>query len=48
MPLRSVEDAVGEYKRGKLHSGRGGKLVKSRKQAIAIGLASQRRAGGKR
>jgi Family of unknown function (DUF6496) len=34
-------------KRGKLKSGRSGKKVKSRKQAIAIGLSEARRAGAK-
>jgi len=34
-------------KRGTLRSGRSGKRVKSRKQAIAIGLSEARRAGGK-
>lgn len=42
-----VEKAVHEMKRGTLKSGRSGKKVKSRKQAIAIGLAEARRAGGK-
>jgi hypothetical protein len=32
-------------KRGKLKSGRSGKTVRSRKQAIAIGLSEARRAG---
>jgi hypothetical protein len=36
-----------EMKRGKLRSGRSGRLVKSRKQAIAIGLSEARRAGAK-
>lgn len=34
-------------KRGELKSGRSGKTVKSRKQAIAIGLSEARKAGGK-
>jgi len=34
-----------EFKRGKLKSGRSGKAVKSRKQAIAIGLSEARRKG---
>jgi hypothetical protein len=34
-------------KRGKLKSGRSGRRVKSRKQAIAIGLSEARRKGGK-
>jgi uncharacterized protein DUF6496 len=36
-----------EMKRGTLKSGRSGKKVKSRKQAIAIGLSEARRAGAK-
>ena len=36
-----------EYKRGELKSGRSGKRVKSRKQAVAIGLSEARRAGAK-
>jgi hypothetical protein len=42
-----VEKAMRERKRGTLRSGRSGKKVKSRKQAIAIGLSQARRAGGK-
>jgi hypothetical protein len=41
------EKAMRERKRGTLRSGRSGRRVKSRKQAIAIGLAQARRAGGK-
>jgi len=42
-----VEKAMHERKRGTLKSGRSGKTVKSRKQAIAIGLSEARKAGGK-
>ncbi|OGM75852.1 hypothetical protein A2208_01755 [Candidatus Woesebacteria bacterium RIFOXYA1_FULL_43_16] len=42
-----VRKAVKKYKRGKLKSSRSGKIVKSRKQAIAIGLSEARLAGGK-
>jgi hypothetical protein len=42
-----VKRAMHERKRGTLRSGRSGKKVKSRKQAIAIGLAEARRAGAK-
>lgn len=42
-----VEKAMHEMKRGTLRSGRSGRKVKSRKQAIAIGLSQARRAGGK-
>ena len=43
---KKVERAMHEMKRGKLRSGGSGKKVKSRKQAIAIGLSEARRAGG--
>lgn len=42
-----VKRAMHERKRGTLKSGRSGKTVKSRKQAIAIGLAEARREGAK-
>ena len=42
-----VERAMHERKRGTLKSGRSGKRVTSRKQAIAIGLSEAREAGGK-
>jgi len=42
-----VERAMHERKRGKLKSGKSGKKVTSRKQAIAIGLSEARRAGTK-
>jgi hypothetical protein len=44
---RKVKRAMHERKRGTLRSGRSGKKVKSRKQAIAIGLSEARRAGAK-
>jgi hypothetical protein len=44
---QKVKQAMREQKRGTLKSGRSGKKVKSRKQAIAIGLSQARRAGGK-
>jgi len=44
---RKVKRAMHEYKRGKLKSGRSGKKVKSRKQAIAIGLSEARKRGAK-
>jgi len=43
----TVENAVHDYKRGQLKMGRSGKTVKSRQQAIAIGLSEAREAGGK-
>ena len=44
---QKVEKAMRERKRGSLQSGRSGRKVTSRKQAIAIGLSEARRAGGK-
>ncbi len=44
---KDVKRAVHEQKRGKLKSGRSGKTVKSRKQAIAIGLSEAREKGKK-
>jgi hypothetical protein len=42
-----VRKTMHDMKRGKLKSGRSGKKVTSRKQAVAIGLSEARRAGGK-
>lgn len=42
-----VEKVMRERKSGTLRSGRSGKKVTSRKQAIAIGLSEARRAGKK-
>lgn len=42
-----VEKAMHERKKGTLKSGRSGKKVTSKKQAIAIGLSEARKAGGK-
>jgi hypothetical protein len=42
-----VERAMHERKHGTLKSGRSGKKVTSRKQAIAIGLSEARKAGAK-
>jgi hypothetical protein len=44
---KEVAKAMHERKRGTLKSGRSGNRVKSRKQAIAIGLSKARRAGKK-
>lgn len=44
---QKVERAMHEMKEGKLTSGRSGKKVKSRKQAIAIGLSEARKEGAK-
>ena len=45
----SVEKEMHDYKRGKARSGPGGRggTVKSRKQAIAIGLSKARKKGAK-
>jgi hypothetical protein len=46
---KSVESAMRRRKKGMLRSGKGGKggAVKSRKQAIAIGLSEAREKGAK-
>jgi len=45
--VEKVEKVMREKKRGTLKSGRSGKKVTSRKQAIAIGLSEARKAGAK-
>ena len=44
---RDVERAMKKRKKGTLRSGRSGKKVTSRKQAIAIGISEARRDGAK-
>ncbi|MDY6944134.1 MAG: DUF6496 domain-containing protein [Pseudomonadota bacterium] len=44
---KKVEQVMRERKQGTLRSGGSGKKVKSRKQAIAIGLSEARRSGAK-
>ena len=44
---RKVKRAMHKRKQGTLRSGRSGKRVKSRKQAIAIGLSEARKRGAK-
>ena len=44
---RKVKRAMKKRKAGTLRSGRSGRKVKSRKQAIAIGLSEARRAGAR-
>jgi hypothetical protein len=44
---KDVKSAMHRRKRGALKSGRSGKTVKSRKQAIAIGLSEARKKGKK-
>ena len=43
----TVESAMKRRKKGTLRSGRSGKVVTSRKQAIAIGLSEARKKGAK-
>jgi hypothetical protein len=44
---KTVESAMKRRKKGTLKSGKSGKTVKSRKQAIAIGLSEARKKGAK-
>jgi len=44
---RKVGKVLHEYKTGKLKSGRSGKKVTSKKQAIAIGLSEARHEGAR-
>ncbi len=44
---KHIETEMHEMKQGKLKSGRNGKKVTSRKQAIAIGLSEARKSGAK-
>jgi hypothetical protein len=44
---KTVKKAMHKFKRGELKSGASGKKVKSRKQAIAIGLSEAREKGAK-
>jgi hypothetical protein len=44
---KKIARVMRERKRGTLRSGRSGKKVTSRKQAIAIGISEARRAGAK-
>jgi len=44
---QKVKRAMRERKRGTLRSGRSGRKVTSRKQAVAIGLSEARRSGAK-
>lgn len=43
----SVETAMHKMKQGELKSGRSGKTVRSKKQAVAIGLSEARKKGAK-
>ncbi len=42
-----VKQAMEEFKEGNLESGKSGKQVKSREQAVAIGLSKARKKGAK-
>jgi hypothetical protein len=44
---KKVKKVMHEWKSGRLKSGRSGKKVKSRKQAVAIGLSEARKSGAK-
>jgi hypothetical protein len=41
---KKMGKVMSEYGKGKLHSGKGGPVVKSQKQAVAIGLSSAKKA----
>ena len=45
---KKVKKVMGEYKRGTLHSGKGGPVVKSRKQAVAIAMSEAKMAKKKK
>lgn len=42
-----VHEVMEEFKEGRLKSGKSGKKVKSRKQAVAIGISEARKSGAK-
>ena len=44
---QTVKEAMHEYKQGKLKSGKSGKPVKTRQQAVAMGRAEARKKGAK-
>jgi DNA-binding protein YbaB len=41
---KKIGKVMGEFKEGTLHSGKGGKVVKSRDQAVAIAMSEGRKA----
>lgn len=45
---RKVSKVMREYKAGKLHSGKGGPVVKDQKQAVAIALSEAERMKAKK
>jgi hypothetical protein len=42
-PKQKKKQAFDEFQAGRLHSGKGGPLVKDRRQAVAIALSAARR-----
>lgn len=40
---KKIKSVMGEFGRGALHSGKGGPVVKNRKQAIAIAISSAKK-----
>lgn len=44
---KKIGKVMHEWKKGTLKSGRSGKKVKSRKQAVAIGISEARKSGAK-
>jgi hypothetical protein len=48
MKKTKVEKVMGEFKRGTLHSGKKGPVVKSKKQAVAIALSEAKKAKKKK
>lgn len=44
---QTVKETMHEFKEGKLKSGKSGKKVTNRKQAVAIGLSEARKKGAK-
>jgi hypothetical protein len=44
---KTVEEAMKKFKKGQLKSGKSGKTVKSKEQAVAIGLSEARARGAK-
>lgn len=47
MKQKKIGKVMGEYKEGTLHSGKGGKVVKNPKQAIAIAISEAARKMGR-
>jgi hypothetical protein len=46
--MKKVEKVMGEFKRGTLNSGKGGPIVKSKKQAVAIAMSQAKMAKKKK